>query len=260
MNRYTDRALRAATTVIDDERTNRKIEHFINDLRGVKISVDGHRLQELGLTAGPEMRRVLDSIRDAVLDGMVVSPREEEELAKVLIEREQEENSERMVEELGIKPGQVIADIGAGTGYYTRRLAGKAGPAGRVLAEDIQPEMLDLLTNRLAASGITNVTPILGETMDPKLPPRGVDLVLMVDVYHEFEFPLEMMTAICRSLKPGGRVAFVEFRAEDAKVPIKPLHKMTEAQVKKEMALLPLRWIATDSALPWQHILIFEKR
>jgi ubiquinone/menaquinone biosynthesis C-methylase UbiE len=175
-------------------------------------------------------------------------------------ERNEEEHSEQVVGELGLERGQVVADIGAGTGYFSRRIAKKVTPGGRVFAEDIQPEMLDLLTNKMAGLGITNVTPILGTTTDPKLPARSVDLVLMVDVYHEFDFPYEMMEGICRSLKPGGRVAFVEFRAEDPNVPIKRVHKMSEAQVKKEMALQPLEWVETKNKLPWQHIIVFRKR
>lgn len=174
-------------------------------------------------------------------------------------EREQEEHSEQLVEELGVGPGQRVADIGAGTGYFSRRLARKVGLGGKVFAEDIQPEMLELLTNKMAGLGITNVTPVLGTTTDPKLPAGSLDLVLMVDVYHEFDFPFEMMEAICRSLKPGGRVVFVEFRAEDPQVPIKPLHKMTEEQVKKEMRAQPLHWVETKRVLPWQHIIFFRK-
>ncbi len=174
-------------------------------------------------------------------------------------ERDAEEHTEKLVNELVVKPGDVIADIGAGTGYFTRRLARKTGSTGAVLAVDIQPEMLDLLTNQMADAGITNVKPVLGTVSDPRLAAGSVDLVLMVDVYHEFEFPFEMMDAITRALKPGGRVVFVEFRGEDPGVPIKPLHKMTEAQVKKEMAALPLRWKETISVLPRQHIIVFQK-
>ena len=175
-------------------------------------------------------------------------------------EREAEEKPNLLVDQLNLRPGQVVADIGAGTGYFTRRLAGKVGPTGRVLAVDIQPEMLALLATNLAAAGIDNVRPILGTEQDPKLPAQAVDLVLLVDVYHEFAFPYEMMRHICRSLKPGGRVVFAEYRGEDPDVPIKPLHKMTEAQVKKEMAVQPLRWIRTIAALPRQHLIVFERR
>jgi ubiquinone/menaquinone biosynthesis C-methylase UbiE len=134
------------------------------------------------------------------------------------------------------------------------------GDRGTVYAVDIQPEMLDLLTNKMAELKITNVKPILGTISDPKLPRAAVDAVLLVDVYHEFSEPYEMMEAICRSLKPAGRVLFVEFRGEDPNVPIKLLHKMTEAQVRKEMAVHPLEWVETIKTLPWQNIIVFRKR
>lgn len=175
-------------------------------------------------------------------------------------ERDTEEHTEKLVEQLKLKPGQVVADIGAGTGYFSRRIAEKVGPSGQVLAVDIQPEMLELLTNKMAAAGLLNVKPILGTITDPKLPVQSVDLALMVDVYHEFDHPHEMASAIAQSLKPGGRLVFVEFRGEDPAVPIKPLHKMTEAQVKKEMSTLPLEWVETVGILPRQHIIIFRKR
>jgi len=175
-------------------------------------------------------------------------------------ERAEEEHTDTLLEELKIPKGAVVADIGAGTGYFSRRLAKQTGSTGKVFAVDIQPEMLTLLTNRAREAGITNIVPILGTTTDPMLPAGKVDLVLMVDVYHEFDFPFEMMLGICRSLKPEGRVVFVEFRAEDPEVPIKPLHKMTEAQVKKEMSVLPLSWVQTIEGLPRQHIIIFQNR
>ena len=153
----------------------------------------------------------------------------------------------------------MVADIGAGTGYLTRRLAPKVGPEGQVLAQDIQAEMLSLLLTNMAQAGVSNVTTALGTTNDSRLPVRSVDLAVMMDVYHEFEFPFEMAQSICQALKPGGRLAFVEFRAEDPKVPIKLLHKMTEAQVKKEMSALPVEWIQTKESLPWQHLMIFKK-
>ena len=175
-------------------------------------------------------------------------------------ERNAEEGTELLVESLNVKPGDVVADIGAGTGYYSRRLSKRVADKGRILAVEIQQEMLDLLTNRMAELKITNVKPVLGTITDPKLPPAAVDLVLMVDVYHEFSHPYEMMQAICQALKPGGRVAFVEFRGEDPAVPIKPLHKMTEAQVRKEMAVLPLEWVETIKVLPRQHIILFKRK
>ena len=175
-------------------------------------------------------------------------------------EREEEEKTSLLVGALKLKPGDSVADIGAGTGYFCRRLAPRVGDRGRILAVEIQPEMLDLLTNRMAELHITNVKPILGTITDPKLPAAAVDLVLMVDVYHEFSHPFEMMQAIARSLKPGGRVVFVEFRGEDPAVPIKPLHKMTEAQVRKEMAAQSLEWVETIAVLPRQHIIVFQKK
>jgi SAM-dependent methyltransferase len=175
-------------------------------------------------------------------------------------ERDTEEHTEALVEQLKLRPGEIVADIGAGTGYFSRRLARMVGATGKVLAVDIQPEMLILLTNRMAEAGITNVVPVLGNATDPKLPAETVDLALMVDVYHEFDFPSEIMDALCRSVKPGGRVVFVEYRGEDPAVPIKPLHKMTEMQVKREMSVLPLDWVHTIEVLPRQHIIIFRKR
>lgn len=172
--------------------------------------------------------------------------------------RDEEEKTELMVESLKLKPGEVVADIGAGTGYFTRRLAQKVGPNGKVFAVDIQPEMLTLLTNKMRELGLTNVKAVLGTVSDPKLPPASVDTVLMVDVYHEFDYPCEMMHAMCKSLKPGGRVIFVEFRAEDPNVPIKEVHKMSEAQVRKEMSVQPLKWTETIGVLPRQHIIVFR--
>lgn len=174
-------------------------------------------------------------------------------------EREAEENTSRMVELLGLKPGDVVADIGAGTGYITRKLATRVGTNGTVYAVDIQQEMLDLLTNKLAQAGIHNVRPALGTVTDPRLPEKSVDLILMVDVYHEFDHPFEMMDAMCRALKPGGRMVFVEFRAEDPKVPIKAVHKMSEAQVRKEAEIFSLKWEKTIADLPWQHMVVFRR-
>jgi ubiquinone/menaquinone biosynthesis C-methylase UbiE len=174
-------------------------------------------------------------------------------------EREQEEKTSLLIEALKFKPGEVVADIGAGTGYHVRRVAPKILPRGKVYAVEIQQEMLDLLTNNLTAIGITNVLPVLGTITDPKLPTNAVDTIIMVDVYHEFDHPFEMTAAMCRALKPGGRMVFVEFRGEDERVPIKRVHKMTEAQVRKEMAVHPLAWKETISVLPWQHIIVFTR-
>ena len=174
-------------------------------------------------------------------------------------EREREEMPNLLVRLLKFKAGDVVADIGVGTGYIARRIAPKLGETGIVYGVDIQQEMLDLLEKQMTAAGITNVKGVLGTITDPKLPPDSVDLAIMVDVYHEFSHPYEMMQNICRALKIGGRVVFVEYRAEDPEVPIKPLHKMSELQVIKEATPHPLVWVETFSDLPWQHVIIFEK-
>lgn len=175
-------------------------------------------------------------------------------------EREEEERTSLVLPALGLRPGDQVADVGAGSGYFTWRMAKAVGPDGRVYANEIQPEMLAILSTNVAAHGVTNVVPVLGSTTDPKLPTNALDLVLLVDVYHEFDHPYEMTQAIAQSLKPGGRLVLVEFRGEEKWVPIKPLHKMTEAQVKRELALHPLEWVETLKVLPRQHILIFRRR
>ena len=174
-------------------------------------------------------------------------------------EREEEEKPDAALTALKLKPGDVVADLGAGTGYFTRRLARLVGDKGSVYAVDIQPEMLVLLTNKMAELKINNVKPVLGAITDPKLPPSSVDLALMVDVYHEFSHPHEMMKAVCAALKPNGRVAFVEYRAEDPGVPIKRVHKMSEEQIRKETAAHGLAWVETLRTLPRQHIVICRK-
>lgn len=175
-------------------------------------------------------------------------------------EREAEENPTKLLELFELKPGDRIADIGVGSGYHTRRIAPIVGDEGQVYAVDIQPEMLDILIRGLTKEDITNVTPVLGQIEDTKLPPNLIDMAFMVDVYHECSHPFEMIQSICRALKPGGRLILVEYRKEDDSVPIKPLHKMTETQVRREMEPHPLKWIKTDStSLPWQHVIVFEK-
>lgn len=174
-------------------------------------------------------------------------------------EREEEERPSMLVKALGLKPGETVADVGAGSGYLSWRLAREVGPKGRVYATDIQPEMLVLLRNAMVGRGITNVVPVLGSRTNSGLLPKSVDLIVMVDVYHEFDHPFEMAGNLVRSLKPGGRLVFVEYRGEEKWVPIKPLHKMTEEQVKREMALHPLEWVETLRVLPRQHILVFRK-
>lgn len=176
------------------------------------------------------------------------------------VTREKEERTDLLVPALKLSVGSTIADIGCGSGYYTRRLARAAGKSGLVFAVDIQPEMLQNLTNRLAAEKIENVKPILGNDIDPKLPDGALDLILMVDVYHELDHPFEMIESMCHDLKPKGRLVLVEFRGEDPNVPIKRLHKMTEAQVRKEMEAHPLDWMETITNLPQQHVIVFRKK
>ena len=174
-------------------------------------------------------------------------------------EREREEMPNRLVELLKLKEGDVVADIGIGTGYIARKISPKIGETGIIYGVEIQQEMLDILAEKMAEEGITNIKGVLGTITDPKLPPNSVDLAIMVDVYHEFSHPYEMMKNICRGLKTGGRVVFVEYRLEDDNVPIKRLHKMSELQVIKEATPHPLSWVETLKDLPWQHVIIFEK-
>ena len=173
-------------------------------------------------------------------------------------EREREERTDLLIDKLPLQADDVVADIGAGTGYFSFPMARRV-PQGRVLAVDIQQEMLDILTARAAELGIDNVEPVLGSATDPRLPAGGVDLVLIVDAYHEFSHPREMGAAIAKALRPGGRLVLIEYRGEDPRVPIKPLHKMTEAQAKAEMVAVGLEWVRTGDFLPQQHFLVFRK-
>jgi len=175
-------------------------------------------------------------------------------------EREKEEQSSRMIKLLGLKPGMVVADIGAGSGYHAFPMAKLVGPKGKVYAVDIQKEMLAIIKKRSKKEGIENVVPSLGTITDPKLPAGSVDLILMVDVYHELSQPWEMTEKMVKALKPGGRLVFVEFRLEDAEVPIKLVHKMAQKQVIREMGPHPLRHAKTHDELPWQHVIVFEKK
>lgn len=176
-------------------------------------------------------------------------------------EREKEEAPTKLIKALNVKEGMVIADIGAGSGYHTFRLAPMVGDKGKVLAVDIQQEMLDLMKKKAEKLGIKNVELLKGTETDPKLPKDAVDLILLVDVYHEFSHPYEMAEKMVASLKPGGRIAFVEFRLEDDAVPIKLVHKMSERQVILEMAdFVDMEHDKTIETLPWQHIVVFKKK
>jgi len=173
-------------------------------------------------------------------------------------ERADNERPDLVVDSLNLAPTDVVADIGAGTGYFTFRMAPQVS-RGRVFAVDIQPEMLDIMRQRAREQGIDNVSLVRGTVQDPNLPADSIDVTLIVDAYHEFEYPREMMQSLVASLVPGGRVVLIEYRKEDPSVPIKPLHKMSEAQVRKEMQAVGLQWVETKDMLPRQHFLVFEK-
>jgi SAM-dependent methyltransferase len=174
-------------------------------------------------------------------------------------EREAEERPDWLVEDLHLSATMTVADIGAGSGYLTRLLSARV-PGGHVYAIDVQPEMVALLKALAARPGYGNVLPLQGTADDVRLPAGSTDLAVMVDVYHELEYPAEIMASVLKALKPGGRVVFVEYRAEDPSVPIKALHKMSEAQIRKEMSGLPLVWERGSERLPLQHLFVFRKR
>ena len=174
-------------------------------------------------------------------------------------ERIREEDPDRMLASLEIKKGAVVADVGAGVGYHVWRLSEIVGPTGKVIGEDIQPEMLRMLRKNIDDRKLRNVEIVLGTPSDPKLPENSLDLVLMVDVYHEFADPITMMGHIRKALKPDGRVVLVEFRKEDPNVPIQPLHKMSVVEVRSELESMGFRFQKVLTFLPWQHILFFTK-
>lgn len=173
--------------------------------------------------------------------------------------RAREERPELLLRELALAPGMTVADIGAGTGYYTWQLAKRVEPGGRVYAVDVQPEMIAMLDSQKAKRGVRNVVSVLGSETSVKLPPASVDLAIMVDVYHELAYPAEVLDSIVDALKPGGRVVFVEYRAEDPAVAIKPLHKMSEQQVRREATAHGLKWERSIESLPIQHAIVFRK-
>jgi len=175
-------------------------------------------------------------------------------------EREQEEHPEVVIDAMDLRGGEVVADLGAGSGYFTFRLAAKVGTTGKVLAVDIQDEMLATIRQRAASQGVTNVEEIKDTDTDPKLPPHSVDQVLMVDVYHELAYPFEVMTKVREALKLDGRVIIVEYRKEDPHVPIKEVHKMSVDQLTKEMNAVEFYRVKTVESLPWQHIVIFARK
>jgi ubiquinone/menaquinone biosynthesis C-methylase UbiE len=173
-------------------------------------------------------------------------------------DRATEEQPQKMIAALGLKSTDVVADIGAGTGYISQLLARQV-PDGKVLAVDVQPEMIELLQQRIAKSKITNIQTQLGTEQSPELPAESIDLAIMVDAYHEFSYPHEMMVGIVAALKPGGRVVLTEYRGEDPKVFIKPHHKTTQKQIQYEMKDVGLKLLKNESVLPQQHLLFFGK-
>jgi ubiquinone/menaquinone biosynthesis C-methylase UbiE len=173
--------------------------------------------------------------------------------------REQEENAALMLKELKIQPGWTICDLGCGNGYHALTMAVTTGEKGTILAVDIQQQMLDMLAARAEGRGLKNIKPILGEFHDPKLPPASCDLILLVDVYHEFSHPEQQLKAMHAALKPDGMVALVEFRGEDDEVPIKPEHKMTKAQIRREWLPQGFEIAREFDGLPWQHLMFFKK-
>jgi ubiquinone/menaquinone biosynthesis C-methylase UbiE len=174
-------------------------------------------------------------------------------------EREREEQPQKAIAQFNLKPGMMIGDVGAGTGYYSIRMAKFVGPNGLVYANDIQPGMLDKLTANAAEAHVTNIVTVLGSESDPKLPAGKLDLVVMVDVYHELSRPQRMLDGIRESLKPGGRLVLLEFRKEDPSVPIRPEHKMSVDEVMAEVTPEGFAFEKVVDKLPWQHIIFFRK-
>ena len=173
--------------------------------------------------------------------------------------REQEEASTLMREKLELKPGMNVCDMGSGNGYHALPMAKAISPGGKVYCVEIQQEMLDMLQKRAEAAGVKNLVSVLGQPWDPKLPESSCDIILMVDVYHEFSYPPQMLAGMRKALKPGGRIVQVEYRAEDDEVPIKPEHKMSKVQVKKELTANGFKLVKEFDGLPWQHMMWFEK-
>ncbi len=172
--------------------------------------------------------------------------------------REREEHTGQLIRNLPLHSGDTVVDLGAGTGYFSFPIAARVGD-GTVLAVDIQPEMLSIIEARAALEGVANIKTLRGTEQDPKIPPDSADLVLLVDAYHEFSHPREVMEGVMAGLKPGGLVALVEYRGEDNSVPIKPLHKMTEDQARRELETIGFEFVVNESYLPRQHVLMFRK-
>ena len=203
----------------------------------------------------------VEPVEDGTFEGRAIAPTMSYLGADWLTREERiaEEDPDALHRELALRPGDIACDIGVGNGYHAIRMARAVAPGGKVLAVDIQPEMLDLLRERIASEKVDNVEPILGRGDDPALPSGACDLELLVDVYHELAQPEAMLAALRRALAAGGRIALVEFRGEDPDVPIKPEHKMTKAQVLRELEPRGFRLVSSYDGLPWQHLLVFER-
>jgi precorrin-6B methylase 2 len=173
--------------------------------------------------------------------------------------RNREEEPAKLMKALDLKPGQTVCDLGCGNGFYTLKLANAVGPTGKVYAVEIQKEMLDLLARRVAKTNLKNITPVLGTVADPKLPENSCDLILLVDVYHEIDHPVEVLAALRKALTKTGRMVLVEFRSEDENVPIKPEHKMSKAQILKEIPANGFKLAGQYDDMPWQHVMFFQR-
>lgn len=174
-------------------------------------------------------------------------------------EREIEENTSQLLKNLAVKPGMLIADVGAGSGYHSALLSKMVGN-GKVFAVDVEPEMIAYLNARIKRENLSRIVPVLCTEKNVTLPENAIDLILLVDVYHEFSYPYEMALSMFNVLKPGGKLVLVEFRAEDETVPIKTIHKMSEAQAIKELKIAGFTFEKNISNLPWQHFLVFTKK
>ena len=174
-------------------------------------------------------------------------------------EREREERCSLMLANLGVKPGMTVVDMGCGNGFYSLQMGRLVGERGRILGVDIQPQMLYMLRQRMEEVGVENITPILGSLHDPRLPENTADLILLVDVYHEFSHPERMLAAMRAALKPDGLIVLVEYREEDETVPIRPLHKMSKKQIMKEMTANGFKLAKEYDELPWQHMMFFAR-
>jgi ubiquinone/menaquinone biosynthesis C-methylase UbiE len=174
-------------------------------------------------------------------------------------EREMEENTSLLLKNLAVKPGMVIADIGAGSGYHSALLSKMLG-TGKVFAVDVEPAMIDYLNERIKQEKLSGIVPVLSTEKELSLPDNSVDMMLLVDVYHEFSFPYEMALSMRTALKPGGRLVLVEFRSEDPAVPIKTIHKMSKVQAIKELKAAGFIFDKNIDNLPWQHCMIFTKQ